>query len=673
MNAELPPVAPDVVAAAVESLTSRLRKKLDAAIETYAAVPVTVDGGALRVRCGEDAEVTLTPGPSGAVTDAERAVCSCLLAPRCLHRAAVLSACPVADSDATADAEPEVGPSGTSKALHESESQSEAPSTGDPQAARTTDPPTTDEPIGAAGPTATGDPRSAGRAEGTGAAESTTGTPRPAEANAPTPSQVAAAAGLWAATAALLAAGVPSAGAVPQAELLRAAHTARLAGLHRAEAAALRVVRGLRGARARHDGHRLADLVANVRELLLTTGLLSAADPDPALVGTARRAYRPGGGLRVHGVCREPVISATGYGGVVTHLVSDDGRWFSVADIKPGGPARARGAATATVALGSGALDHAQLSRGGLLISGATLSPDGRLGSGKGVRATPLAGLSWTSEPLASLFTRPLAEAVAERLTGSPGADPEQAEQAARTLIGCDLVLVGAAGDHLLARELSPAGHSAAEGLLVRLTPANGHPDLAHTANFRQLAARPGLRLRVLGRLEPDRAATLRPLAIGPVPDTDATLRLPDGWQGHADLGYDRLQGAHFPPPGDLPTMDGLVGVPPDPLAEAPLWRLRRLVEVAVSGGRRAVAEPARDGDRNGGVAALRRSGFRAAADLSTALTAEADRRSRDVFGRITDPDPDRYARAWLATAVYLAGTERALVQATWQPPASGS
>ncbi|MDX2761859.1 SWIM zinc finger family protein [Streptomyces europaeiscabiei] len=683
MNAELPPAAPDVVAAAVESLTSRLRKKLDAAIKTYAAVPVTIDGGALRVQCGEDAEVTLTPGPSGAVTDAERAVCSCLLAPRCLHRAAVLSACPVADAESTADAETALAPSGTATGLRTG--RGEALSNGGPQAAGATDAPAPGGPVESALPavpvdgTSRPDAVEAAGATGPTAAETTNGvggTSGSADldgAEAPTPAQVAAAAGLWAATAAVLAAGVPAAGAVPQAELLRAAHTARLAGLHRAEAAALRVVRGLRGARARHDGHRLADLVANVRELLLTTGLLSAADPDPALVGTARRAYRPGGGLRVHGVCREPVISATGYGGVVTHLVSDDGRWFSVADVKPGGPARARGAATATVALGSGTLDHAQLSRGGLLISGATLSPDGRLGSGKGVRATPLAGLSWTSGPLAALFTRPLAEAVAERLTGSPGADPEQAEQAARTLIGCDLVLVGAAGDHLLARELSPAGHSATEGLLVRLTPANAHPDLAHTANFLQLAARPGLRLRVLGRLEPDRAATLRPLAIGPAPDTDATLRLPDGWQGHADLGYDRLQGTHFPPPGDLPTVDGLVGVPPDPLAEAPLWRLRRLVEVAVSGGRRAVAEPARDGDRNGGGAALRRSGFRAAADLSAALTAEADRRSRDVFGRITDPDPDRYARAWLATAVYLAGTERALVQATWQPPASGT
>ncbi|MXM65443.1 hypothetical protein GR925_18800 [Streptomyces sp. HUCO-GS316] len=635
MNAELPPVAPDVVAAAVESLTSRLRKKLDAAIESYAVTPVTADDGVVRIRCGEDTEVTLTPGPSGAVTDAGQAVCSCLLAPRCLHRAAVLGACPVAEADATA--EPPAAVAGAEGDAVSAEGTAPEAATGQPTALAAPDP---------AEPT------------GLGATQVTT----PA---GPTDAQVAAAAALWAATAAVLAAGVPAAGAVPQAELLRAAHTARLAGLHRAEAAALRVVRGLRGARARQDGHRLADLVGNVRELLLTTTLLAAADPDPALVGTARRSYRPGGSLRVHGVCREPVIAATGYGGVVTHLVSDDGRWFSVADVKPGGPARARGAGTATVALGSGSLDHAQLGRGGLLVSGATLSPDGRLGSGKGVRATPVAGLSWTSGPLAALFARPLTQAVAERLTRTAGTDPDRSEQAVRELIGCDLVLVGAAGDQLLARELIP-GRPDADGLLIRLTPANGHPDLAHTANFRRLASRPGLRLRVIGRLDPDRAATLRPLAVGPVPDTEATLRLPADWMGRADLGYDRLEGVHFPPPGALPPVEGLGDVPPDPLAEAPVWRLRRLVEVAVSGGRRAVAEPARAGDRNGNRAALCRSGFRTAADLATALTVEADRRTRDVFGRTAEADPDAYARAWLAAAVYLTSTERALIQATW-------
>ncbi|NUS31037.1 MAG: hypothetical protein HOV92_43435, partial [Streptomyces sp.] len=519
MNTELPPVAPEVVAAAVEQLTSRLRKKLDATIETYTALPVTVEDGVRRVRCGEDAEVTLMTGPSGAVTDDDQARCSCLLAPRCLHRAAVLGAAPVADPDLTGGT-PDTAPQ---------DGETQTPEGGEDATHAVTPP-----------------------------AEAA-GVPAPG----PTPAQVTAATALWAAAAAMLAAGVPGAGAVPQAELLRAAHTARLAGLHRPEAAALRVVRAVRAARARHDGHRLTDLVAALRELLLTSGLLAAADPDPALVGTARRAYRPGGGLRDHGVCREPVISATGYGGVVTHVLADDGRWFSVADVKPGGPSRARGAATATVALGSGSLDHAQLSRGGLLISGATLSPDGRLGAGKGVRATPLPGLSWTSDPLGSLFSQPLAETAAARLAGGTATDPERSGQQAEELIGCDLVVVGANEDHLFAREVRPDGAATEEGLLIRLVPANSHPGLAHAVNFRKLASRPGLRLRVVGRLDPDRAATLRPLAVGPLPDGSATLRLPPEWRGHADLGYDRLEGVHFPPADELPPVTGLSELPP--------------------------------------------------------------------------------------------------------------
>ncbi|MGW3137582.1 hypothetical protein [Streptomyces sp. NPDC001139] len=644
MNPELPRVAPDVMAAAVEQLTSRLRKKLDATIETYLTLPVTSEGTVRRVRCGEDAEVTLTPGPSGAITDAAQAECSCLLAPRCLHRTAVLGAAPVADSDAVADPGDQPPLGGAEVAEPDGGAGESGTSGTDATAA---------SPAGPTGPTST---------------DTTAASPVAPSPVAPTTAQVTAASGLWAAAAAVLAAGVPGAGAVPQAELLRAAHTARLAGLHRAEAAALRVVRALRAARARHDGHRLADLVAALRELLLTSGLLAASDPDPSLVGTARRSYRPGGSLKVHGVCREPVISATGYGGVVTHVLADDGRWFSVSDVKPGGPSRARGAATATVALGSGSLDHAQLSRGGLLISGATLSPDGRLGAGKGVRATPVPGLPWTSGALARLFARPLALAAAARLAG--GDDPERTGPEAAELIGCDVVLVGAAEDHLVARELKPEGADG-EGLLIRLVPANGHPELAHAANFRKLASRPGLRLRVVGRLDPDRAATLRPLAVGPVPDGAATLLLPPEWAGHADLGYDRLEGAHFPPAGELEPAEGPSALPPDPVAEAPLWRLRRLVEVAVSGGRRAAAEPARNGDRASGAAALRRSGFRTAADLADALAAEADRRGRDVFGRTQQADPDAYARVWLSAAVYLSGTERALVEATWQPAAA--
>ncbi|WP_344981944.1 hypothetical protein, partial [Streptosporangium fragile] len=504
---------------------------------------------------------------------------------------------------------------------------------------------------------------------------------------------------MWRAAAAVLVAGVPGAGAVPQAELLRAAHSSRVAGLPRVEAAALRVVRGLRAARARHDGHRLADLVSALRELLLTAGRLAAADPDPALAGVARRAYRPGESLRVYGICREPVISATGYGGVVTHLVAEDGRWFSVADVRPGGPSRARGAGTAAVALGGATLTHAGLARGGLLVSGTTISPDGRLGAGRGVRATPLAGLPWSGGPLEALFTHPVAEAADERLSADPWGDPQDTGAAERP-VGCDLMIVGAEGDRVLARELprsggtlpgagpgdrggsdpsTPGGGSGAPGgadgpetraggPLIRLVPANPHPDLAHVANLRQLASRPGMRVRVVGRLDPERAATLRPLAVGPVPGPGPTLRLPAGWLGRADLGYDRLQGSHLPPSDEcVPWTETRAEADADPVAGSPLWRVRRLVELAVSGGRRAVAESGRGGDSPARRAHLRRAGFETAAALVAVVTEEADRRTRDVFGRLVDSDADRYARAWLAAAVHLTATERALVRASWR------
>ncbi len=688
----LPPAAPPVVAAAVESLTSRLRKKLDAAVEQYAAVPAVTDGEGITITCGEDAVVTLSPGSSGVIAEEGQARCSCLLAPRCLHRAAVLSACPVPDADTPAPADTVVDAGTATGAV--------TTAVTDPVTSTVTGAGTDAQGGAVPAPAShTGSGSGPHPASSAGAAGHA-GTPEQAD---PTRAQVAAASALWDAAAAVLSAGVPAAGAVPQAELLRAAHTARLAGLPNAEAAALRVVRGLRAARERHDSHRLADLVSALRELLLTAGRLAMADPDPALVGSVRRNYEQGGSLRVHGVCREPLISATGYGGVVTHLVTEDGRWFSVADVKPGGAARARGAATATVAIGSAMLNHAQLARAGLLITGATISPDGRLGAGAGVRATPLPSRPWTTGPLAALFARPLADVTGTRLSG----DAWREQDVAREPVGCDLVIVGTAGDAVLARELLPApaaettdaaggvttgsvttaddsvpgGPSGAGrtaggpvprarpgGPLIRLVPAGLHPALAHLDNLRRLASRPGLLVRVVGRVDPDRAATLVPLAVGPVPGAEATLRLPPEWQGRADLGYDRLQGSHLPPEDACLPWQAEAGDDVDPLAGAPLWRVRRLVELAVSGGRRAVAEPARSGDARVQASALRGAGFMAAAELVTELTAEADRRSRDVFGRLAESDADRYAWAWLAAATHLAATERALVRASWQP-----
>ncbi|MGW6549975.1 hypothetical protein ACWGBV_06980, partial [Streptomyces sp. NPDC055051] len=468
----------------------------------------------------------------------------------------------------------------------------------------------------------------------------------PAGAPAPlTPAQSAAASALWHAAAEALSAGVAAGGTVVQAELLRAAHSARLAGLPRAEAAALRVVRGLRSAREQGRGQRLSDLTEAFRELL-------AGAAGPAVTGPARRAYGQGGSLRVYGLCREPVLSATGYGGVTTHLLTPEGVFHTLSDVRPGGLSRARGAGTASVALGGAVLDHAGLARGGLLIAGATVSSDGRLGAGRSVRATPVRGAAWSEEPVAALFARPVREAVASALDAA-----ELPGEAGPALLGCDVEVLGTAEDHLVARVLGG-------GPVLRLRVAHPHPELPHTANLRRVGEHPGLVLRVLGHPDPDRAATLRPLAVGPVPDAPDSLRLPEEWQGHADLGYDRLQGEHFPRtasgvPAPAPTV-------PDPLADAPLWRVRRLLETGVAGGRRAVAEASRGTDRASLTVPLRRAGLPGAADLVEALTGEADRRPRDSFGRLEDPSPDAYARAWLASALHLHAAERSLVTASW-------
>ncbi|OKK05218.1 SWIM zinc finger family protein [Streptomyces sp. CB02400] len=685
MSRSLPPVAPEVFASAVEILTTRLRGRLDAAVEALAGAPVTTEDGTVRVRCGEDARVTLTPGPSGTVTAPGQAHCTCLLAPRCLHLAAVLGACPVADATPAADAAvaaDRAQPEGPGRGPGEARGPRRTPAPGpvaDTTSAVDVDRPAVQvRPAGRGrfagsgqGPVEAGGPHGApgqGRVAGDGRRA---GPDRPAAADrpaddgrraapgrpsaekeplvgsgrrsvlVPSADRTRAASGLWAAGAAVLSAGTAGAGAVLQAELLRAAHTARLAGLHRAEAAALDVVRHLRDERDPHRPRALAALVDALRELLLVTHRLRSADPDPALIGAVRHHHRPDGPLRLYGVCREPVIGPGGLGGVVTHLVDDDGHAYTLPDVKPGGPARARRAGTAHVALRSFLSDHFRVSRGGLIVTGAVVAPDGRLLPEPGVRVTFAAGRPWPPS----------------------GPDPDGAGSTA-SLTARDVEIVATDGEDLLVRVLP--GRAAGP---VRLAPALRHPSLAHTANLRRLGEHPGLRIRVVGRLDPDRVTTLRPLAVAPVPGAEATLRLPDDWQGRADLGYDHLRDDHFP--ADLPCPPE--PAPAGPVDDSPLWRVRRLVELAVAGGRRAAAEPARGDDLRGHATALRRDGFVTGAALAATLGAVAADRTRDAFGRLDEGGPDRYTAQWLATAVYLTGTEAALRRDNWLGHAPGS
>ncbi|MFI1034063.1 hypothetical protein [Streptomyces sp. NPDC020951] len=571
----LPPVAPAVTAELVEALSPRLRKRLDAGIAKLAARRVVREGDTVRIAVDDDTDLELH-APDGTVTDADAIRCGCLLAPACLHRAAAASAAPVADD--TADASPEA-------------SQKEPAEDGE--------------------------------------------TAQPSGVESAAPDQLAAARAVFEAAAAVLAAGTDGSGAVLQAELLRAAHSARLAGLPRAAASAVSVVTGVRAARSADPAYRLPDLVDALRGVLgVAHRLPFATGQDLAeLRGSVRQPYTPDGSLRLYGLFSEPILTASGYAGAVTWTADAEGRLYTVSDVAPGGPGRATGAADRAVRIGDASLTHRELSRAGLAVSGATVSPTGRLGAGAGVRAVRAAGAAWSEAPLDRLWAVPAAEQVARALSGGLGDG--------HGLLFLDVTLAGAVreatGDCLLAD---------CDGLAVRLAMAHDDPALPYRDNLRLLAAARGKRLRIVARLAP-----------GPVPRALLlAAEHPAGADAQVDLGLDRLQRA------DLPAAAASPASAP-PVDEAPLHLLGRRVQQTVSGGRRVLSFPgggAGDGGR------LRRVGLATAADLLDELQAAAADRSRDAFGRLLPADADRFARAWLASAVYTAEVERALCAAAW-------
>jgi hypothetical protein len=577
---DLPPVAPSVTAELVEALSPRLRKRLDAGIAKLAARPVVREGDTVRITVDDDTDLELH-APGGAVTGADAIRCGCLLAPGCLHRAAAASAAPVAD--VTPDTAPAPSPNARARTGEGSQPQPQPQPEPEPESA--------------------------------------------------TPAQLAAARAVYDAVAAVLEAGADGSGAVLQAELLRAAHTARLAGLPRAAASAVSVVTGIRAARSADPAYRRPDLVDALRTVLgVAHRLPFASGPDLAgLRGAVRQPYVPDGSLRLYGICSEPVLTATGYAGAVTWTADAEGRLYTVSDVAPGSPSRATGAADRAVRIGDTALTHRELSRAGLAVSGATVSPTGRLGAGAGVRAVRASGAAWTAEPLERLWAVPVGEQVARALSGGHG------------LLFLDVALVGtvreATGDCLLAE---------CDGLAVRLAAAHEDPALPYRDNLRLLAAARGSRLRIVARLAP-----------GPLPRALLlAAEHPARPEARVDLGLDRLQHA------DLPTPAAAPGPVPSPVVdEAPLHLLRRRVHQAVSGGRRVLAFP---GSGAGDGGRLRRVGLATAGDLLDDLRAAAADRSRDAFGRLLPADTDRFARSWLAAAVYTAEVERALCAAAW-------
>ncbi|MGW4036205.1 hypothetical protein ACWEIM_07935 [Streptomyces sp. NPDC004778] len=642
MNAaQLPSVAPEVTATLVEGLSPRLRKRLDGAVTKLAARPAHRDGDTTTIEVDDETELRLH-APGGVVARAEDITCGCLLAPACVHRAAAACAAPAADlaPEPAGQATPEApGPaSATAPAAAPGPDAARAPGLDVAPASGPALVPVT----GVAADAASGPVPAPGPADAaSGLAPDAVSPPETAS-----PDQRAAADVLWAAGAAVLEAGVDGAGAVTQSALLRAAHTARLRHLPRAAGAALSVVTLLRAARAGDPSYRTADLVTALAELLGTAhrvGTASGAELA-AVRGRVRRPYSPDGSLRLYGLFTEPVVTDSGHGGVRTWVAGADGRLFTVGDVAPGGVGRALGVADRAVRLGDSALTHRELGRAGLAVSGATVSPDGRLGAGKAVKAVTARGAAWTEPPLAALWETPPTEQAARALRStSRYADPDGTGS---DLLFLDVELLGAvrepAGACLLAQ--------CEGGVRVRLTVADDDPALAHRDNLTLLAAAPGTRLRIIGRLVPATHPRLTLLACSH-PTGDGTV----------DLGLDRLRRADLPDPSAPAHF-----APPQPAgpgASSPLYLLERRVEQTVPAGRAALGLL---GDVTAETRRIRRGGLPTAAALLTALCASAGRRDRDLFGRLLPADTDGFAGYWLAAARYTAAVSESLCATTW-------
>ncbi|MBN9643190.1 hypothetical protein ACFSSC_05275 [Corynebacterium mendelii] len=327
----LPPIDPGYAGELLSGLPRRLSTRAGKLAETHSDWAVAAQPGGTTITIGT-ATVTVT-GP-------DQVVCDCLLSPRCAHCGAVCVAAPPAAGT----------PEGTEDAA------STGRSGGD------------DGRGGAAGPA----PVAAARVNTRQVLDTVDEIERVLQA--------------------VIAHGITGTGARGHARLLAVLQKARVAGLHRAERQITAVVSASADLLAARPVGRAATAEA-AAELALTAHLLRRDPTDIMAVGRARRQYLPldttsGAATGVlTALFAEPVITGSGFAGVVVVCASDEGALLSITKTPPGTAADVPGIFAGPVRLGDMHCSHSDIARATVLITGATASSDGRLGQGAGVHA----------------------------------------------------------------------------------------------------------------------------------------------------------------------------------------------------------------------------------------------------------------------------------------------
>lgn len=619
-----PQVAASVLAELTEQAPNRVRKKLDRDPQLAAGWQWEIVDNVCRIDAGGE-QVELQPNEHR-VERVEQVRCSCLLSPRCFHVLATLSILPIAEAAAAVAASPE------------SENNDDQSSSG------------ADEQSGSVG----GEPDVA-------AADPQTGSIT--EFTKPTEAQREAARQAWLGAATMLAGGARAAGVLSQAALLRAAHECRLAGLHRLGNATLRLVASLRECRDNADTFESDSLLADLLELFRCSRVLQQDRPVASgWYGVARRRYTPRPFLKVHGLCCEPLVTRSGYAGVVSYFADEDGRLYSVSDVRPGDAERISAAYRGGLDLGGVTSPHRDACRASLLMQHGSTSDDGRIGGGQKAKGVVQSSAGWTEPAIESLFARPLDEQITrvfEQLTLS-----EEQRRAGWDLLFVHGELLGGDGASLVL-QLPDAAH------LQLLCPSFADR-LAFADNFRQLSRRQGA-VRCIARLLPGEfgAAMLIALAqhanddgqTAQAADSDglpAAWQLPEAWNGRVNVGLDKLQGSHLLKPSDRAELTAEVDR--DALDDG-LDSLRRRLRAIALGGRHSrlgAAEMRREIQR------LDRQLLPTGALLLERLTIANSPSDVDHLGSRFPADPEPLAHAWLAGAVYENAARAKQLESHW-------
>lgn len=178
------------------------------------------------------------------------------------------------------------------------------------------------------------------------------------------------------------------------ARLVAALHQARLVPLPRLERVLTSLVTMSSRYRSGSDASRTVRrqaVGAAVGEALITSYLLERDPTDHDAIGTARRAYAELTPGRDDGVFTpiyaEPVVTGSGFAGAVVTLVDSKGKFFSVGQTPPGTIDDVQRVWEGPVRLGDIHTSLRNFSQHKVTVSGGAASADGRIGSGKNVRA----------------------------------------------------------------------------------------------------------------------------------------------------------------------------------------------------------------------------------------------------------------------------------------------